>query len=75
MTLTKSETDAAMLNSAQESDKVTQDDIVSVTKRNTSSAHPIDCQCEVCLEMRHSKERNEAGVKEGLDYFIGDSSE
>lgn len=75
MTLTKIQTDDDILSTVQAEDKVTEDLITEIDIRHTSSAHPIDCKCKVCIEKRFDNSKNENGIKEELNYFIGDSNE
>lgn len=73
MTLTKQQTDDAMKNKADDSDKVKSDIQTETRVRQTSSTHPIDCQCSVCLEKRRKPDKNENQIKDSLNYYKGDS--
>lgn len=75
MTLSKSETNTAILNEAKESDKHLDSLDVEVRKRHLNSVHPLDCECLIHLEQRKldvptAQSEKEARVK--LDYYQGD---
>lgn len=75
MTLTKNQTDQVMLNSAKESDRITEDIVTEINIRNTNSIHPKDCSCEVCIKKRFNTNENENGIKDELGYYKGNSYE
>lgn len=69
----KAETDPLILTAAQRSDKVKNEISTETRIRQTSSVHPIDCECGVCLEKRKNRNANENRIKDKLGYYKGDS--
>lgn len=64
----QAETDAEILSTVKQQDN----ELESINVRNTSSTHPIDCQCPICklLEFKGSiEETKENNLKEELDYY------
>lgn len=76
MTLSKAETDQLMLSQVQAKDPPsTNGEITAVTNiRHTSSVHPIDCSCIVCIALKHQPILEKV-TKEKLGYFVGNSKE
>lgn len=74
MTKSKSETDAEILVSAKSADVILPETSSIITRRHTSSVHPVQCYCDLCRERRFENWSpiGEAERKEELDWYQGD---
>lgn len=64
---TKEQTDAEILEGASKDN----DEISEIRVRHTDSVHPLDCSCDLCLELRNQyfSSKKEDEVKEELEWF------
>jgi hypothetical protein len=69
---TKSEADIRILNEA----KVSDNEVSQINIRNSSSVHPVDCNCQICKNGRFDNVRDslELKYKQSHNLYIGDEN-
>ena len=75
MSKSQAQTDAEILAGAKRGDVIVPEGMSLITRRHTRSVHPVQCNCDLCIDRRFKpfSPIGEAKKKEELDWYQGES--